>query len=488
MSAASLASVSLSILLSANFPADDPKRENPRVLAPTEFRTAVDRTGIRSYMFSVDHREIFVRYEKPKSGIAWVSVDQLEKRSDVRLIDKVLPVRMVMVVSSFPYRKQLEEVRRALHLATLEEAQTELAFAGFEIERRPMRADGKPGAEWDKGSIREAHLEVVRASGRRFEREESALEPVIFRGLVYALPERLDGARYASPDAGLPLLTKTLEKIGSPRQKISQDAEEENPFGRKVEKETKKANFWAIPEYCLLRFVDVTVEPGQSYQYRFKVRMRNPNFKRDKNLASPELAKSEFLFSDWVYVSGQIRIPSDFAFYAVDQQEVDPFRYSKTKAPAPDQAVVQLQRWIDIFDEGGIGREPVGEWAVADRVLIHAGEYIGGNHEVELPVWHWLEERFVLASSPADRQKKRIVIPFTEDHETAPVLVSFNGGEIRFNGIQEQVPREVLVLMPNGRLAMRNSVVDEQDPDRREHYQHWRGQVDQIKRIGSGRR
>jgi hypothetical protein len=484
MGATSLLSLSVSILLAASFVTDGPNREKPEVLTPVEFSAVVVRAGIKSHMLTVDNRSIMVRFSDPKSVHGFISVDQLAKRSDVRPCDKVLPLRMVVVTASFPYKKQLQEVRRALHLATLEEARKELHFAGLEIERRPIQPNGKPEGEWDKASIEDNFLKVVELSGQRFTAEDRWLKPVIFPGLVVGLPERLDGIRYPRLDQGLRLLANSLEKTGSARPKNADAEKEKNPIERETEKETDPS---AIPEHCLVRIIDVAVEPGRRYEYRFKVRIRNPNFKRDQVAAPPELAKSEHLVSEWVYVPGQITIAPDLAFYAVDQKEFEPSRFAEAKASDRDQTVVQLHHWVDeAGPEPGTTLEPVGDWAVAERVLVRAGEYIGGNHVVELPIWNWLQERFVLASSPKDRGDKRIVLPFTDEQEIAPLLVDFSGGEVEFKGSRESVPRELLVLMPNGRLVARSSALDAADPDRREHYRHWRGRVDRIKRALSG--
>jgi hypothetical protein len=482
MGITSLTIISLSVQLVATFPADGPKREKPEVLTPVEFRTAVVRAGIRSYMLTADHGSIMVRYGKPNPGHGFIPIDQLARRSDIRPLDKVLPVRMTIVVGSFPYRRQLEEIRHALHLTSLDEAQKEMHFAGFDIERRSVRPDGKPAGKWDKAAIEENYSELARFSGRRYVEEDRSLKAVIFTGLVVGLPERLDGIRYPRPENRLPLLKQSLAKIGSAVETTPREAPAENPFEKKIEKEALKPNPTAIPDYCLTRFMDVTVEPGQSYEYRFKVRMRNPNFKRAKDIASPELAKSEHVSSEWVYVPGQIGIPADFSFYAIDQRELNPRQFADAKRPNRDETVVQLHRWLDWAGrELWSGAEPIGDWAIAERVLVRAGEYIGGSQEVELPIWSWLGARFVLASNPADRSNSRIAIPFTDEQEIAPLLVDYKGGDLGPTGIHGRLPRELLILMPNGRLIVRNSAADELSPDRREHYDHWRRRVEKIK-------
>jgi hypothetical protein len=284
-------------------------------------------------------------------------------------------------------------------------------------------------------------------------------------------------------------LTNTLEKLGSRRQKTPRDDNEGSPFGRDPEKEIKRSDAAAAPEYCLARFVDVTVEPGKSYEYRFKIRMRNPNFKRAEDVIAPEFAKEEYLASSWVQLPRTITVPSDFAFYAVDQKELDPKRFLDAAAEDKDQAAIQLYRWLDMynpFDERN--PHPVGDWAVSERVLVHVGQYIGGTHGVELPIWSWSDERFVLASNPGDRKNKRVPVAFTEENEIAPLLVGYIGGQVEFNGVQERVPRELLVLMPNGRLAARNSAADVRDPERLQRSHDWRRRVEEIKTAGARRK
>jgi hypothetical protein len=45
-----------------------------------------------------------------------------------------------------------------------------------------------------------------------------------------------------------------------------------------------------VPDHCLLRVIDVTVQPGKVYPYRLRVRMANPNYGR-QDVAAPELAR-----------------------------------------------------------------------------------------------------------------------------------------------------------------------------------------------------
>ena len=73
------------------------------------------------------------------------------------------------------------------------------------------------------------------------------MKSVQVAGLAMPLPVLAHG-HY--PECALPLLQKTLA----------------DPQAR------------ALPDYCLLRFPDFTVAPGQTYEYRVRVRMANPNY------------------------------------------------------------------------------------------------------------------------------------------------------------------------------------------------------------------
>jgi hypothetical protein len=425
-----------------------------------EFRTGFARAQVRSYVFDAEMRRIMVlRFEGQRRLNAFVPIDELTKKHDWRLAEKVLPLRMVIGVGSFPYRKQVEEVQRSLQLKSLEEARGKVAFAGLNIQRRRVGSGGNPLDRWENLDVLETMRQAARAGGKRFIAEDPARKSLRIPGLVMRLPEQFRRTHlYPRPECELLCLSKTLQALA-------------------VEAATPNA----IPEYCLLRFVDLMVEPGESYQYRLQVRMADSERKNEKEAADTPLV------STWVQLPETVTVPADFAFYAVDQKELDPKHFLGAKAPTDDEAPVQLHRWLDLYSAPDARNpEPVGDWAIADRVLLRAGESIGGTHTVELPVWNWFEERFVLAREPDDPQSRRVPVAFTEENEIAPLLVSFRGGTIESDGVKERIPRELLILMPNGRLVVRNSAADTGDPQRCKHYHDWRSLVDTIK-TGSAR-
>ncbi|HMF15216.1 MAG TPA: hypothetical protein VKE94_23035, partial [Gemmataceae bacterium] len=483
---------------------------------------------------------------------ATIDLDELSKHTDVRLADTVLPRRMVIVEGAYPLRKQLENMMAALHDLTLADAFKELNFAGLNVQRREIGPDGNPIGEYADFGFEDAIRVIARASGKRWAEDTEELKPVILQGqgLVYNLPEQLEDRKYPSTAANLSDIKKTLEiikekgltlevaqapeqfnvgesdlfaggqsgstqqggaqagagnKLGGGGNKGAMAASNEvanqpgvkpgatakpgaGGKGAMIEggaSPTQGAN-WEPPEYCLIRFYDAVVDPGKTYEYRYQIKLKNPNKDR-KDVAYKDLAEKPYVVSPWFEVGKRITIPADFQFYAVDTKELE----SKGRYAAPrDQVVVQLQRWVENYDPADPrSRQPVGDWAVADQVKISRGEFVGGTQSIEMPVWNWFDEKFVVASKPdATRREKRVAVPFTQDDHECPVLVDFSSSPATYLKPEERrpvedkdVPRELLLLSPEGRLFVRNSVTDAGDADRREHFDWWLQRLKDIK-------
>ena len=73
------------------------------------------------------------------------------------------------------------------------------------------------------------------------------------------------------------------------------------------------------PLDALVRFIDIGVAPGKTYQYSFRVHMANPNFGKPDLVAYQGLAAEKELVSPFSY-SPQFSIPTEFQYFAVDQQ------------------------------------------------------------------------------------------------------------------------------------------------------------------------
>ncbi len=259
-------------------------------------------------------------------------------------------------------------------------------------------------------------------------------------------------------------------------------------------------------EHTLLRFLDPTVQPGTSYQYKIRVRMKNPNYKKPQLVGAANDAEKEFLEGPWVEILQPVSVPAESYVYA---QNADTYldtantlltTYSKTtplkkvleveEVQTGRRAVVQVQRFMPaIRIEGGGNRtEPVGTWVVAD-VPVGPGEFIGKRQLVELPLWNAGQSNYTLrelSSSvkipgvPAAQQPKGWPVNF----RTPAVLVDFAGGNTKARvgdrEVTDTADTELLILQPDGQLTVKDSGTDVPDRTRTDRATVW---TDWLKRV-----
>ncbi len=232
----------------------------------------------------------------------------------------------------------------------------------------------------------------------------------------------------------------------------------------------------------LVRFVDVGLQPGKTYQYTFLVHMANPNYEKKGQVAYDQLAKEKELLSDFAY-SPRVTIPEEYYFYAVDDQissrlqNGSDWQSAKAEPPTPYgkwNTAVQIHRWL--------GKVPghdwtVADWAIAERLLIRRGDAVGRNELiVEVPVWDKDLDTFKIGFEKQNAKRKNqalnhtgVPISFIRDGAW-PLLVDFEGGwksMVKVGGTvipKDQSAVNLLVLTPEGKLIVRNSREDS-DPD-----------------------
>lgn len=201
-------------------------------------------------------------------------------------------------------------------------------------------------------------------NGRRWEKDNDELAPIILQGLVMPLPLQFRENQYPRLETQLKTIDSTLvelKKQNTAGQAVPKPAsrftsEGFNPFGggedpadkpmedkpmtgKPGEKPGEKPE-WTPPEHCLIRICDITIEPGKTYEYRFQIRMVNPNYQHP-NVVKKDLANDRELKSAWFEVkdeSGEpikVVVPPEAHFYASDYR---PAGLSK------HQTVVQYQR------------------------------------------------------------------------------------------------------------------------------------------------
>ena len=187
-------------------------------------------------------------------------------------------------------------------------------------------------------------------------------------------------------------------------------------------------------EIVQIRFVDYTVEPEHTYQYRLKVVVENPNYKRF-DVISEDLAKDETLTSeDWSDPTAPVYVPGDTEFYVLERTR------------SRDEAKIQVHTWL----------ADMGDWQYYD-FTVKPGDPIGARvREYQLVNWD-------------DKIQK------TEfDFSTHDLLLDVTGGDKPFvfevDGVQfnytEKLPTEIFVIDRLGDLAMRNEDFDKHNVDR----------------------
>jgi len=245
-----------------------------------------------------------------------------------------------------------------------------------------------------------------------------------------------------------------------------------------------------LPDFCLVRFIDVTAKPGFTYEYRVQIRLANPNYGKKSEVAYPSLADEKELVSGWSEKVASITLPEETYTYA---HELDKTVYAQRVRLDPsirDMPIVQVHRWMEsttLNPDQARSVVPVGEWVIGD-VPVRPGEYIGRNENVEVPIWFPNKEGFAFAVpiGPAKvgmgpvkpLQVKGIPVNFITDD----LLVDYEGGRISqtfrlsdksSKDVTETANVELLVLTPDGKLRVKNSRQDMVDKDRETRSNEW---------------
>lgn len=249
----------------------------------------------------------------------------------------------------------------------------------------------------------------------------------------------------------------------------------------------------------LIRFIDVDVEPGKTYRYKFQVRVLSPNYKRSAaDLATQSLAEIKELLSPWT-TTPSVSIPLEQFMYAVDQIDVNPTDPKKSQPRGPDlgkldeggvlRAPVQIHRWFGKATDREGTEHLIGDWVIAERLLVRRGEYIGRREAVvQSLTWskargNWENPNVMPApKKPKEKAPTGIPLDFTLG-SPAPLLVDFDGGPRNFQNrtvglVKEDAAMDLLILTPEGKLIVRNTHEDSDDPQRVERYDAYRNRVD----------
>lgn len=361
---------------------------------------------------------------------------------------------------------------------------------------------------------------VARGNGEGFFEEK---EPIIQNLVDYAGPRvamrlpKLVRSDYPDIMSNLPILMGAIKKIKEddkakipppPKDSRITSGGSEDGFDRLNADNEPKAGAGdkpptgetpdlngPIPDYLPIRFLDVDLPAnevgGATFEYRVRVVLTNPNYKREKEVAAPEFAKDEFLFGAWSPVT-RVNFEPEYLVFAGERDRAKGSSDDREK----DKVPVELHKWLGkIETEGSSDRDYaiVGDWWI-ERLLVGRGEYIGRSPNLPGPVGEsnlvqWVSHAFdsVAQKIGGDVQKKTRSIDLT----TPTILVDFQGGayqsfrsDIAKTSKKEDVPAEILTVEPDGRMIARQVSDHRNDEGRKQRYDHWKTWIEKLAKPG----
>lgn len=418
----------------------------------------------------------------------------------LRPAEFVYPKRMVIITGAVPYKEQVEKFRQALRYPTLQELVTRNPpsmlpsesdmpqYIGYDVERRILLGFDEKGnkrwGEWTKYDLAKTWnplaFRIPESEWLPDDPEwvEKGLIPPDYFALWLPLPKLPKETNYPPrPDeVKLASIYKTIENLKAvaaamlPKDtKDAFDPANYNPFsagGRKTSvmptpNEGPKSPLGdsgqtkfefderSIPDALPMRFVDVDILPGVVYQYRIRLKLLNPNYGKDKLVATESLSKVDKLYSDWSIIPEEVFVPAESFLYAhrpatiADIAPLVPLQY-QTKETLKDQVIIQMHVWFESIKHNN-RQQPVGDWVVRDMVATK-GAPLGRLERVPLPLWDPKESKYYLE---VDEVK---TIP--EDVNKLPSKVRIN-----FN-----VPRTLLMEFEGAKQTYEVPTVNPKDP------------------------
>ncbi|NBO90777.1 MAG: hypothetical protein EBV06_00435 [Planctomycetia bacterium] len=262
-----------------------------------------------------------------------------------------------------------------------------------------------------------------------------------------------------------------------------------------------------LPEHCLVRIIDINVQPGQAYEYRLRIKMSNPNQSR-KDVASPAYAQGDTLLSEWSSMPIRVRLEPELYYFAVDQMTMDLVDNPRNKyegpyrlmAPRPNMLMLQAHRWVTESKLSNGASLIVGEWSVAERFPVYKGEYVGRSERTKVPVWRHTRESFTI---PTDSNKKSpppgIDVDFgysVKGPQPEAILVDFNRGQQVYERVvsrtaddrvetrktSDDVGLQALLLNPDGRLVLLEGAIDSDDKERDSRVMKVRKRINDVEK------
>jgi len=467
-----------------------------------------------------------------RGEVRYVSLDDEQAFKNKNLALSIFPRRMVVIHAAFPYKEQLEEIRRALKLDSIAQVfQTDGAtplFKGVDIERRMVYANR--ASEWQPLDYLQNYAPIYKRTVAEHPDAEDLNYVKMHFGhkLWMAYPEAL---QTTYPEVRMKTITDTIQKQkdqskppvqakadnrlkgeGDVFAPIGSQNTGSNMFGN-MEEPGMGGGMMNLPgwmrgkgqrmtttgeetggqvgqqeaiDYVLVRIFDADIRPGVKYQYRLRVKMENPNFKKKEQMSRPSDADKEVLEGEWAEMQGTIGVPPESYLYVSE-----PSGDKKAPQLKEGQALLQVQRWVPQvqFDRN---REPFGDWFVAD-IPVTRGTYVTGKQLVTIPLWSSERLNFVMRELPPEKfakskEPRRGVLMDLSSRDL--LVVDIEGGKYsRYfakpgtKPVDDEAAYEVLLLNENdGTMQVRNSATDKEDSARKEREERWKKWVDEVEK------
>ncbi|MEX0712068.1 MAG: hypothetical protein WD278_06940, partial [Pirellulales bacterium] len=298
----------------------------------------------------------------------------------------------------------------------------------------------EPGADegdWTDVPVDQVFTEVIGhyAASHPEVIDPNYVEPLVCDPIPPVVSKNLDPRSVSHPDIPLgdkfaapaPAAEKEPEKAAGKAAPLSRAQRGRRPTAAASANRGVRAATPPPPriEYKQFRFFDFTVEPGKTYRYRVRLMLRNPNHGvAARYLERPELAEGETRLTDWSEPTGWVTVTHGSEILA---GEVNPASGSR-------DATVSLM--VSQFEkEKGV--------EVARLFNVPRGTFANFSEEVAVPS---------PSGAPSMGQAQ---------FATDSLIVDFTGGDrLVLGGKPKKSPGRLLVLGPDGKLAIRSQVKD----------------------------
>jgi len=463
---------------------------------------------------------------------------------NAKFAETIIPKRMVVVTGSIPYKRQLEVYAGALHAPSIMQLGNDLPlYRGFNVQRQVWSSNGtEMVTDWADLDMKET-LRPLYARIMEYEQDSYTKDPALAPFFDRLIPEpstelvvprpKLKRGEYEPLDLPpVDAALKVLKDLGGNAQPLKNDIRRRmdetnifNPGGSDSNLPGKgapgaggplndaipgamrppgKGGIPAaaaggdpqVPEDCwIMRFIDVTVEPGYVYKYRVQLKAANPNFKKNvKELAMPKFADEEELTSGWFELPNPVPVPHDEFVFAASKDEQNRRVTERNKqVEGDDVTYLQVQRWAEYARPIGLPRpEPIGDWLVAD-IKAHRGQMVGETTKIKLPLWSMVAGTFLYRDPPRTgggsifgpvRQRADGMWPVDFTPLPPVLLVDFEGGSGTYvanrKQVNDQAEVDVLLMTDEGKLIVRRSQADLANPERQKREEAWRKWIAQV--------